>query len=259
MVSGNAIFLGTVIYILCVLFGCFGVKAYVVSQTSNELIFGMTVDYLRICCIISMGIIFFSIFEKQLQATGLSIWSTAAQIAGAVINIILDPVLIYGLLGAPEMGVRGAAYATVIGQVASFIAALVFHIKFNKSVPFRPEYLKPSVRIIKGIYSIGFPAIIAQALMSFMTYGFNVILVRVSESMVTAYGLFYKIQQFVLFAASVSPVPLFFLFCRSSNLRFASYSRSALRRVFDSVLLCSCCSLSACCALVIFLIVWLKP
>lgn len=201
IVSGNAVFLGTIIYILCVLFGCLGVKAYVASQTSNELIFNMAVDYLRICCIISMGIIFFSIFEKQLQATGLSIWSTIAQIVGAVINIILDPVLIYGLLGAPEMGVRGAAYATVIGQVASFIAALVFHIKFNKSVPFRPEYLKPSGRIIKGIYSIGFPAIIAQALMSFMTYGFNVILVRISESMVTAYGLFYKIQQFILFAA----------------------------------------------------------
>lgn len=200
-VAGNAIFLAAVIYILCLLFGCFGVKAYIATQTVNQQIFEMAVNYLRICCVVSMGIAFFSIFEKLLQATGLSLYSTIAQIAGAVINIILDPVLIYGLVGMPEMGVKGAAYATVIGQIVSFLLALFFHIKFNKGVPNGIKYLKPSGKQIKGIYAIGFPAIIAQALMSVMTYGFNVILVRVDEAMVTAYGLYYKIQQFILFAA----------------------------------------------------------
>lgn len=201
MVAGNAIFLGIIIYIICLLFGCFGVNAYISSQTSNQLIYGMAVDYLRICCVISMGIVFFSVFEKLLQATGLSLYSTIAQVAGAVINIVMDPILIYGLLGAPEMGVIGAAYATVIGQIASFVLALIFHVRLNKSVPNGMKYFRPSGRIIRGIYAIGFPAIIAQALMSVMTYGFNIILVRVDEAMVTAYGLYYKIQQFILFAA----------------------------------------------------------
>lgn len=200
-VAGNAIFLAVVIYVLCLLFGCFGVKAYISTQTENQLIFDMAVDYLRICSVISMGIAFFSIFEKMLQATGLSLYSTIAQITGAVVNIILDPILIYGLIGAPEMGVRGAAYATVIGQIASALLAFIFHIKLNKAIPKGIKYFKPSGKTIKGIYSIGFPAIIAQALMSIMTYGFNVILVRVDEAMVTAYGLYYKIQQFILFAA----------------------------------------------------------
>lgn len=199
--AGNAIFLGGVIYGICLIFGMFGVEAYISTQTENQLIFDMAADYLRICCVISFGMAFFSIFEKLLQATGLSGYSTVAQITGAVINIILDPIFIYGLLGMPQLGVRGAAYATVIGQIASFFVALFFHIKFNKAVPRGVKYFKPSGRTIGCIYSIGLPAIIAQALMSVMTYSFNIILVKVDEAMVTSYGLYYKIQQFVLFAA----------------------------------------------------------
>lgn len=200
-VAGNAQFLAIIIYIVFLLFGIFGVDFYISTQTSNQTIYDMGVSYLRICCIVSPGVIFFGIYEKLLQASGHSMYSTIAQIAGAVINIILDPIMIYGLLGFPEMGVKGAALATVIGQCASWLLALLFHFKVNKSISKKLSYLKPSAKVIKGIYSVGLPAIIAQALMSVMTYGLNIILVSVSESMVTAYGLFYKIQQFVLFAA----------------------------------------------------------
>lgn len=200
-VAGNAQFLAIIIYVIFLLFGLFGVKFYISTQTTNQTIYNMAVNYLSICCIVSPGIIFFGIYEKLLQATGHSIHSTIAMIAGAVINIVLDPIMIYGLLGFPEMGVKGAALATVIGQCASWLLALVFHFKVNKSISKKLSYLKPSAKMIKGIYSVGLPAIIAQALMSVMTYGLNIILVSVSESMVTAYGLFYKIQQFVLFAA----------------------------------------------------------
>jgi len=200
-VAGNAEFLGAVIYLVCLLFGVLGVKGYITSQTTNPVIGEMAVSYLRICCTCSLGIVYFSVFEKLLQATGLSLYSTIAQITGAVINIVLDPVLIYGLFGLPELGVKGAAWATVIGQMCSFLAALVFHVKQNKSVANGLSYMKPDGGVIKGIYSIGFPAIIAQALMSVMTYGLNLILVQAGESMVTAYGLYYKIQQFILFAA----------------------------------------------------------
>lgn len=200
-VAGNAIFLGIVIYIVYLIFGFVGVGPYIASQTQNEQIRVMAGDYLGICCKISMGIVFFTILEKLLQATGRSMYSTIAQIAGAVTNVILDPILIYGLLGLPEFGVKGAAYATVIGQIVSAVLGLIFHIKFNKEIKNGAGYLKPSLSIIGEIYTIGLPAIIAQALMSVMTYGLNVIFVKVGESVVTAYGLYYKIQQFLLFAA----------------------------------------------------------
>lgn len=200
-VAGNSIFLGAVIYIVFFLFGILGVKAYIFSQTSNPLIKDMAIDYLSICCILSMGIVFFSIFEKLLQATGNSLYSTIAQIIGAVVNVILDPILIYGWLGMPELGVKGAAYATVIGQIASCVAGLIFHLKINKEVKNGLKYMKPSGMIIKAIYAIGLPAIIAQALMSVMTYALNIIFGKMDENVVTAYGLYYKIQQFILFAA----------------------------------------------------------
>lgn len=200
-VAGNALFLGIVIYIVFLLFGLFGVEAYISSQTANPVIKEMATDYLQICCIISMGIVFFSIFEKLLQATGRSTYSTIAQVAGAAANIILDPILIYGWFGVPEMGVKGAAYATVAGQILSALLGLIFHLKMNREIKNGLQYMKPSKSIIGEIYTIGLPAIISQALMSFMTYGLNIILGGIGEAVVTAYGLYYKIQQFILFAA----------------------------------------------------------
>lgn len=200
-VAGNALFLATVIYIAFLLFGLFGVSPYIAGQTGNAAIREMAVEYLKICCILSPGIVFFSIYEKLLQATGRSLYSTIAQVAGAVTNMILDPIMIYGLLGCPQLGVKGAALATVIGQWVSLLLALIFHLKVNREISSRFCYWKPSGKLILQIYTIGLPAIIAQALMSVMTYGLNRILGTVSESMVTAYGLYYKIQQFILFAA----------------------------------------------------------
>lgn len=199
--AGNGVFLMAVIYAVFLLFGLFGTSAYISSQTENPVISEMAVEYLQICCCGSFGILAFSLYEKVLQATGKSMYSTIAQIIGAIVNIVLDPIMIYGLLGCPEFGVRGAAYATVIGQIASALCGLVLHFMYNKEIKNTVKYLKPSRQIIKDIYSIGFAAIIAQALMSVMTYLLNVIFVRIGENVVTAYGLYYKIQQFILFAA----------------------------------------------------------
>lgn len=180
--AGNAIFLGAAIYIIFLLFGIFGAGIYINSQTENAVISQMGTEYLNICCVLSFGMSMFAIFEKMLQAAGHSLCSTIAQILGAVTNIILDPIMIYGLLGCPEMGVRGAAYATVIGQIVSFVAALIFHIKFNKSISIKLQDFKPSLKIIGAIYSVGFPAIISQALISIMTYGMNLILNGIGEN-----------------------------------------------------------------------------
>ena len=199
-VAGNSLFLGAIIYVVCLLFGIFGVKSYIASQTLESEVISMGTSYLRICCIISFGIIFFSLFEKLLQATGRSLYSTIGQVVGAVVNIILDPLMIYGIGPVPEMGVEGAAYATVIGQVASAVLLLVFHLRFKKEFEHGMKFMKPDAGIIREIYSIGLPAIIAQALMSIMVYVMNLIL-KFSPSAQTAYGLFYKVQQFALFLA----------------------------------------------------------
>ena len=199
-VAGNSLFLGAVIYAVCLLFGIAGVKAYISSQTTDPEVITMGTDYLRICCVLSFGIVFFSLFEKLLQTTGRSIYSTIGQVTGAVINIILDPIMIYGIGPVPKMGVAGAAYATVIGQIASCILLLVFHIKLNREFEHGFRYMKPDGRIVREIYSIGLPAILAQALMSVMVYAMNLIL-KFNAAAQTAYGLFYKVQQFVLFLA----------------------------------------------------------
>ena len=209
-----SVFLGFVITFAFMLFGLFGVNSFVNMQTQNSLVADMAKTYLRICTLFSCGIIFFSIFEKLLQATGLSLYSTIGQVAGAVINIVLDPILIYGWLFVPSMGVIGAAVATVIGQISGALIDLLFHLKLNRNVVIKVSEIKADITIIKEIYSIGLPAIIAQALMSIMTLGLNIILLQISENMQTAYGLYYKIQQFVLFCAfgmrdAITPITSF--------------------------------------------------
>ena len=221
MVAGNSLFLGLIIYVICFLFGIFGVNAYISSQTANPEVLSMGTSYLKICCVLSFGIVFFSLFEKLLQATGRSLYSTIGQVAGAVINIILDPIMIYGIGPVPKMGVEGAAYATVIGQIASAVLLFVFHIKLNKEFEHGFKYMKPDGKIIKQIYAIGLPAIIAQALMSIMVYVMNLIL-KFDASAQTAYGLFYKVQQFVLFLAfglrdAITPILAFAYGMRSKK------------------------------------------
>lgn len=213
-VAGNGVSLGIIIYICFFIFGILGIDIYLKSQTSDPVVLSMGRTYLMICTLLSFGMIMFSIYEKVLQSTGKTLYSTIAQIAGAITNIVLDPILIFGWLGCPQMGVAGAAYATVIGQVVSMLIAMYFHYKKNKEISNGIAYLKLDKKIVKEIYVVGLPAIIMQALMSFMTYGVNIIFGAVSMAAVTAYGIFYKIQQFILFAAlglrdAITPIVAF--------------------------------------------------
>ena len=199
--AGTTKVLAFIIFALFFVFGMFGVGFYIRTQTTNETIYDMAVQYLRICCMLSFGNVYFTVYEKLLQAHGRSKYSTIAQISGALTNIILDPILIYGLLGFKRMEVVGAALATVIGQFVSMGLGLYFHRKYDIEISNDRKYLRLKGAMVAEIYSIGFPAIIAQALMSIMTYLLNIIFVGIGENVVTAYGLYYKIQQFILFAA----------------------------------------------------------
>ena len=213
-VAGNGVSLGIIIYICFFIFGILGIDIYLKSQTADTVILSMGKTYLMICTLLSFGMIMFSIYEKVLQSTGKTVCSTIAQVVGAITNIVLDPILIFGWFGCPKMGIAGAAYATVIGQVVSMLIAMYFHYKKNKEISNGIAYLKLDKKIVKEIYVVGLPAIIMQALMSFMTYGVNIIFGAVSMAAVTAYGIFYKIQQFILFAAlglrdAITPIVAF--------------------------------------------------
>lgn len=197
---GNTIFLGWVITLVFFLFGLFGVETFIASQTSNELVISMGVDYLRICMLGCVGMSFFALYEKLLQATGRALYSTIALVTGAVTNLVLDPILIYGLFGFEAYGVKGAAYATVLGQIVAMVVGVTFHITKNKELHCSFHDIKPSLPIIKNIYAIGFPAIIAQALAAVMSYGINLIFIAAGESVVTVFGIYFKAQQFVSLA-----------------------------------------------------------
>lgn len=136
---GTGIFLGIIIWLLCVLFGIFGVKPYINSQTNDVYVAKLATEYLQICCIISFGMVLFGIFEKMLQSMGNSLYSTIAQVSGAVVNIVLDPVMIFSM----NLGVKGAAYATVIGQIISLIMAVFFHYKKDKAIDKSIKYIRP--------------------------------------------------------------------------------------------------------------------
>ena len=189
-ISGNSIFLALCTCVVFVLFGIFGVDAYIASQTSDPIITSMAVSYLKICTYSSLGVSMYMIFEKLLQATGYTMQTTVAQIVGAVLNMILDPIMIFGWCGCPKLGIDGAAIATVIGQFISFFIDAYFYFRCNsKHFNTSLKYMKPEGRIIRQIYQVGIPAIIMQALMSILTYSINVIFVRSFNG--CGYGLRY--------------------------------------------------------------------
>ena len=200
---GNGIFIGVCIYVVFLLFGLFGCNWFISMQAGgNEKAAEMGVNYLKICCLLSFGSIGFTIYERFLQATGKTLFSTIAQVSGAALNIVLDYVFIYPCC----MGIEGAAWATVIGQILSLIVAMAFHYCANKEIKNSMKALKPRGSIILAIYKIGISAALMQGLLSVMMLGMTKILgtVKVAETaelLQGGFGIYYKMMQFALFAA----------------------------------------------------------
>ena len=200
-VAGNGIFLGACIYIIFLLFGIFGSRWFIsLFAKNNSEVISMGTTYLQICCCLSLGSIGYTIYERLLQSTGKTMLSTIAQISGAITNIILDYIFIYPL----NMGVTGAAWATIIGQFVSLILAMSFHYTMNKEINGNIKYIKPIFGLIKEIYKIGISAALMQTLLSVMMAGMNAILGTSQADptiLVGSFGIYYKIQQIALFSA----------------------------------------------------------
>ncbi len=199
--AGNGIILGFCSYFILLIFGIFGVRAFYNVQTSNAEICEMGVAYLSIISIFSFGQIFQFVAEKLLQSTGRTVYTMITQGVGAIVNIILDPILIFGYFGLPKMGTAGAAIATVIGQIFALILGIIFNLKYNKEISFSPKYLKPEMYYIKNIFKVGIPAGITMLISSVMSFGINKILLSFSTTATAVFGAYFKLYTFVSMAA----------------------------------------------------------
>lgn len=166
-------------------------------QTSNTEIVNAGTQYSMIVLGCSIGLFCQFLFERLLQATGRTLFTMVTQGTGAIINIILDPIFIFGLFGFPKMGVAGAALATVTGQIIACLIAVFFNLKFNHDIHFNFKGFKPNTYIIKQIYSVGIPSIIMQSIGSVMTFGMNTILISFSTTATAVFGVYFKLQSFV--------------------------------------------------------------
>lgn len=193
----NGIFLSAVSYLVFLIVGIFVTTPFYLSQTNDTQIIDYGKQYLTIICCTSFGMYTQFIFERLLQSTGRTFHTMITQGTGAVINIILDPIFIFGYFGIPRMGVAGAAVATVMGQIIAGTLAIIINVKKNTDINLNLKRFVPDIKIIGQIYQVGIPSIIMQAIGSVMTYGMNKILISFSSTAVAVFGVYFKLQSFV--------------------------------------------------------------
>ena len=215
----NGIFLFTITCVIFMILGFFIPEIYLKSQTSDA-------------HIVSFGLFGSILFERLLQATGLTMLSMISQITGAVVNTILDPILIFGLLGCPKMGIAGAAWATVIGQIAATVVAFALNIKRNKDIKFSAKGFRPNLIIIRDIYKVGVPSILLGSLGSVLTYLINLILGAFSTVAIAVYGVYFKLQSFVF-------MPVFGLNNGIVPIVAYNYGAKYKDRIIKSIKLCA--------------------
>ncbi len=196
-VAVNGLLLAGLSYLLVLAAGLLGIRAYMRTQTDIESIVNYGITYLNICILCSFGVFVEITFERFLQATGRTIYSMITQLAGALTNIILDPILIFGLLGFPKLGIAGAAWATVIGQcVGAVVAVTLNHFK-NPEVHLRLRHIRPNGRLMGEITAISIPSIIMSCISSLTCFVMNMILIAYSSTAVAVFGVYFKLQSFV--------------------------------------------------------------
>ena len=193
----NSIFVYIITALIFMIIGLLMSNLFFKIQTSNQEIVDYGTVYVMIVVGVSFGLFGQFLFERLLQATGRTLFTMLTQSIGAIINIILDPIFIFGMFGMPKMEVVGAALATVTGQIVAFMLALIFNIKYNHDISFQFKGFKPNLHIIKQIYSVGIPSIIMLSIGSIMTFGMNSILISFSTTATAVFGVYFKLQSFV--------------------------------------------------------------
>ena len=198
LVAGQGFFLTICGYLIFLLFGLFLAEPFVAMQKEvGTKVYEYSVDYISIISIGAIGVFIQVTTERLLQATGKSIYSMVIQLSGAVINIILDPIMIFGLLGCPKMGVAGAALATVIGQLAAAAIGIFLNLKFNPEIKIKLKNFIPKFNLLKEMLAIGIPAVLMQAIGSIMTFSMNNILGKFSQEAENVFGIYFKLQSFI--------------------------------------------------------------
>ena len=193
----NSLLLALGSALVFLLLGVFCAKTFFLAQTNIPEIVDGGIAYLRICCIFSFGMFFQITLERLLQATGRTFYTMITQGLGAIINIILDPIMIFGLFGFPKMGVAGAAVATVLGQIIAAFLALFFNLTKNHDITFSFRDFRPDGRVIRRIYSVGVPSIIMSSIGSGMSFGMHKSLISFSSTAAAVFGVYFKLQSFV--------------------------------------------------------------
>lgn len=235
-IAVNGIFIELVSYFLFALIGIFVSRPFFVSQTSIVEVQEYGTVYLTICCTAGIGIFMQTAFERLLQSTGKTFHAMITQGVGAIINLILDPILIFGAFGLPAMGVAGAATATVLGQMVAAVMAIGFNLKFNKDIHISFSGFRPNKGLIANIYKVGIPSIIMQAIGSVMTYGMNLILEAFGAAQ-TVFGIYFKLQSFIfmpIFGLNNGMVPII-------AYNFGAGSRERVVRTMKSSIMYAVC------------------
>lgn len=200
--ANTGLFLIFLTYILFIFIGLFVAGPFIVSQTNNPVIKDYAVTYTKICCLLSIGLFMQVTLERLLQSTGLTMFSMASQITGAIINIIFDPIMIFGLFGFPKLGIAGAAYATIFGQTVASLVGLTLNIKKNKDIHLSlKEIFSPAAEVVKKIYIVAVPSILMMSIGSIMTFMMNKILgsfdpAALADTAQAVFGSYFKLQSF---------------------------------------------------------------
>lgn len=209
--AANGLFLSICSAILFFLIGAFLSRTLIKSQGGEGLTLEYGTQYLSIVCMGSIGVFLQFFFERTLQSTGKTFYSMIIQMVGAIINIIMDPILIFGLFGFPELKVAGAAIATIVGQIVSAVIGIILNAKHNPDVRIELKGFRPDLKMIGKIYSVGFPSIVMQSIGSVMTYTMNKILTTLNPDSVAVFTVYFKLQSLFfmpLFGLNNGMVPI---------------------------------------------------
>ena len=228
----NGIFLYAITCIVFIIMGFFVPRFYFETQTDNPEIIEYGVQYLSICMIVSVGLYGAILFERLLQSTGRTVLSMISQLSGAITNIIFDPLLIFGLLGFPKMGIAGAAWATVLGQIVGFIISLSLNLTKNKEITFSIKGYRPELKVIGNIYKVGLPSILLGSIGSVLTYLINLILGAFTMTAVAVFGVYFKLQSFIF-------MPVFGLNNGIVPIVAYNYGAKKKERITRSIKLCA--------------------